>query len=324
MAYGQGGAVLRPDLRGVVEEAFNQDKLYIGIKALPAMPVPNKFGQYPVIRKNSGDLLRNEVKARGSRATYARIQRAWETDNYNTQEYGMEALVDDGDSRNIGRFFDLESFEIRRNIGQVKLAHEIRAQTKLIDNTVFSTTTSGTAYTAANLATFDIGLDVDTAKQAIIARGEDPMDLTLVMSANVFYRARASTKLQNRVRGTSSTDTFIVLSEDAMAKALEVKQVLVGRAAYDTSPQGASASTLAQIWGDTFMWLGKAEEPSGPEQYFNGGTGFTIFWEEDSGLWQVESYREDNKRSEVIRARHNTDEKIVLSSSAQLIATQYS
>lgn len=324
MAYAQGGAILRPDLRGVVEEAFNQDKLYVGIKALPAMPSPNKAGQYPVIQKNAGNLLRNAVKARGSRATYPRISRAWVPDQYTTQEYGLEALVDDGDAKNMGRFFDMEAFEIRRNIGQVKLAHEIRAQTVLMDNTVFSTTTSGTAYTNANLATFDIGLDIDTAKQQIQSRGEDPDNLTVLMSFNNFIRARASTKLQNRLRGTVSTDTFLVMDEGMMAKALNVKEVLVGRAAYDTSPEGAAASVMANIWPDTFIWIGKSEEPAGPEQYFNGSTGFTIFWEEDAGLWQVESYREENKRSEVIRARHNTAEKIVLAPSAQLLATQYS
>lgn len=326
MAFAQGGAILRPDLRGVVEEAFRQTKLYIGAKVLPPMPVPNMAGQYPVIQKNAGNLLRNEVKPRGPRSTYARISRAWVPDNYTTQEYGMEAIVDDSESRNLSRFFDVESFEIRRNIGQLQLAHEIRAAAAIQNTSTFSMTTSATAYTAANRlgnGGFDIGLDIDIAKQAIQGRGESVDDLTVVMSFNNFIRARGSTQLQNRIRGTLSTDTQLVLSEEMMADALNVKEVLVGRAQQDTSAVGASASVLSSIWSDASIWIGTVQEPTGPEEYFNGGVGFTLFWEQDADIWQVESYREENKRSEIIRARHNTAEKIVLAPAAQLLMTQY-
>jgi hypothetical protein len=330
MAFGQGGAILRPDLRGVVEEAFLQSALYIGAKVAPPMPVPNMAGQYPVITKLGGDLLRNEVKSRGPRSAYARVARAWQADTFTTQEYGLESIVDDAEARNLSRFFDVEAFEIRRDIGQVQLAHEVRVSNLIMctsATTGFSFITSATAYTNANRignSGYDIGLDIDLAKQAIQGRGENVDNLTVVMSFNNFLRARGTTMLQNRIRGTISTDALLVLSEKMVADALNVKEVLVGRAAYDASPSGAAAVTMTNIWPDTMIWVGTVAVPSGPEQYFSGGVVFTIYWEQDASMWQVESYRQEEIRSEIIRARHNTAEKIVLSAAGEVLQTQYS
>ena len=322
--FSAGGAVLRADLRGVVEEAFLQSELYIGPKACPPLPVPNIAGQYPVIQKNAGNLLRNEAKPRGAGANYGRITRSWTNDNYTCEEYGMEAIVDDKSARNIGRFFDLEARETVWAYRQVQLAHEIRVSNLLFAPATFSLTTSATAYTSANLATMDVGLDIDAAKAQIQGRGENIDNLTVVMSLNNFYRARASTRLQNRIRGVASTDTYLTLSEEQVADALQVKQILIGRATYDTSLQGAPTSTLSNIWADTYMWVGNVVEASGPEDYFSGSTAFTLFWQEDADLFQVESYREEAIRSTIIRARQNTSEKVVLAASAQLLVTQYS
>ena len=321
--FPSGGAVLRADLRGVVEEAFLQSELYIGPKCCPPIPVQTEGGQYPVIQKNVANLLRNEVKPVSAGGDYPRIARAYTTDTYTTLEYGIEAVVPDKNARTIGRFFDLEARETVWAYRQVQLGHEIRVANLLQAPSTFSTTTAAITYTSTNLASFDIGLDVDSAKAQIQGRGENVDNLTLVMSYNNFLRARASTKLQNRIRGTISTDAFLTLGTQAMADALQVKQVLIGRATYDGSAQGSAASSLSNIWGDSLMWLGTVVEPSGPDAYFNGSVAFTIFWEQDADIFQVESYRQERLRSTIIRSRQNTSEKVVLAPGAQLIGTGY-
>ena len=319
-----GGAILRPDLAGVVEEAFLMSETYIGPKVLPPMPVGTRGGQYPIIKKNSGNLLRNETKVRGAGADYPRIQRQWESDVYTCIEYGIESIVPDDQVRDLSRFFDVAASEIRWDARQLQLAHEIRVQTAIQNTANFNLSTSATAYTNANLATMDIGYDIDGMKQQIVGRGETVDNLTLVMSLNNFLRARQSTRLQNRIRGTVSTDTQLTLDAQAMADALQVKEVLIGRGAYDTSAQGSTSSSLSQIWNDTYIWLGRVNNPSGPEQYFNGSVGFTLFWEQDADLFQVETYRKERIRSTIVGARQYTAEKIVLGTGAQLLATQYS
>lgn len=322
--FSAGGALLRADLRGVVEEAFLLDQSFIGAKACPPLPVPNMAGQYPVLKKLTASLLRNDVKMRGPGAEYARVSRAWENDNYTCQEYGIEEVIDDSERDNISRFFSLEESTTRHAYRAVQLAHELRVSSLLFNTSTFGLTTSTTPYTNANRSNFDIGLDIDAAKQQIQSRGEDSTDLTVVMSLNNFLRARGSTQLQNRIRGTIGIDTQLILTPETFADALEVKQVLVGRAAYDKSNAGAPAVNMVNIWSDAYIWVGKVTQPTGPEQFFGGGTAYTLFWEQDSDIFQVEEYREERKRSSVIRSRQFTDEKVVLAPSAQLLVTQYS
>lgn len=297
---------------------------FIGAKILPPLPVPNRAGQYPKVTLAAAGLLKNNAQRRGPGANYARTNRSYVTDTYTAIEYGSEAVVPDDNARDVGRFFDLEASETRWKYREVQLAHEIRVQAAIQDTTTFSVVTSATAYTAANLASFDLGLDIDTAKQSIISRGESADNLSVVMSYNNFIRARASTRLQNRIRGTLSTDTQLVLDAQAVADALGVKEVFIGRSAYDTSGEGAASATMSQIWSDSYIWLGQVKPAAGPQDYFAGGTGYTLFWQEDSDIFQVESYREEQKRSTIIRCRQYTAEKIINANTAQLLITQYS
>jgi hypothetical protein len=71
------------------------------------------------------------------------------------------------------------------------------------------------------------------------------------------------------------------------------------------------------------VWLGRCVPGGTQEQYFNGSTGFTLFWNEDASIFQVESYREEDIRSVIIRARQNVAEKVVMASGAQLLVTQF-
>ena len=322
--YSQGNTILRADLRGVVEEAFNQSTLFIGAKALPPLPVLAKAGQYPVVTRATGGLLKNNAKRRGPGTNYSRTTRAYTVDNYTTVEFGSEAVVPTDNAKDVGRFFDLEAAETRWKYRDVQLGHELRVKDVLFAPATFALTTSATAYTAAAAASFDVGLDIDEAKAQIMARGEDPTMLTAVMSMPVFNRIRSSTRLQNRIRGNRSTDAFLSLTAAEVASALGLKEVLVGAGAYDTSGEMATTVTMSNIWDNTYIWLGNVAPAAGAQDYFAGGTGYTLFWQEDADIFQVESYYEDSIRSTIIRARQNTAEKIVNANTAQLLVTQYS
>lgn len=307
---------------GVVEEALGTEDQLIGTRVLPPDPVEATAGQYPKLKIASANMLRNEAKRRGRTATYARLTRAWESDTYTTLEYGLESPVSDPDQADVGRFFDLQSTEARLTQRQLLLGHEVRVAAKIFDPSVFSLTTSATAYTDANLATFDLAYDMDLAKNEIRKRGEsvNPADLVVVMSNDIYLRARQSTRLQNRIRGVLSQDTQLVLSAADLAMALGVREVLVANAVIDSSKQGASSPTLGNIWSNTYCWIGQAKTGN----ILSGGVGRTLFWKQNGSLVTVESYREEQTRSTIIRVRHDTDEKIANANAGQLLVSQYS
>lgn len=321
----------RPEVAAYIEQAALYSELFIGARVAPPVGVERSSGFYPRFDINEANFLRDEVKPRAPGTKSARIHREHTLDDYTTRQYSLEAVVPDEVALELGVFnLDLANKESEFMLRQVLLGHEVRVAAKVFNPASFAVITSGTAYTLANIgaAGFDIGLDVDLAKRQISKRGErsDSAALIAVLSEEVFIRARASERLQRRIRGSStSTDANLVLTEGELAQALGVREVLVGRGCNDTSKQKAASSVLSDIWGNAYIWIGHANTPdAGNSNFLTGNAASTIFWRQPTGtLVSSESYRDEEIASEVVRSRMFTDEKIIDANRGQLIVTQF-
>ena len=323
--YSNGAAVYRGDLAGSLEQASAWENNLIGMKAAPIVRVDDEAGQYPVFKLASGNLLRNEAAKRAVNGGFARGSLAFDQDNYACQEIGFEVPVDDKVARRMKKFFAAELVAAKQSKRKVLLNHEIATAAMTFSTSNYgSATNSATAWTTSNIATFDVGADIDAAKERIRAKGEDTSALTAVVSSTVFNLMRASTKLQNRLRGIGvSSDTILNVDEQAVAEALGLKQLLVGRAYYDTSAENGEFSGSA-IWSNTYAWVGNITPGGEYEAFFGGGAQFTIHWSEYAPLLCVETYRDETHKSDIVRAYHSITGKTVNGNAGTLVATQYS
>jgi hypothetical protein len=156
----------------------------------------------------------------------------------------------------------------------------------------------------------------------MLSKGESTTNTKVVIPYPVWTRLRASTKFQNRLRGTGlSSDTILNASTQAAAEVFGVSEVLIGRTSYDSAPEGV-AFAAAQAWVNTYIWVGNVTEASAG--YFGGGAGFTLNWSEYGPVIGVSSYRDEAIKSNIVRASHYTAEKVVNANAGQLITTQYS
>lgn len=324
--YSNANAVFRADItNALVEEAAGWDLNTIGVNIAPVVSVDADSGLYPKFKIGAGNLLRNEVAARAPYGAFPRGTQAFDQDTYATQEYGYEQMVDDKIATRMGRFFDAEMVAGRNAARKLKLAHEVRVAAMTFNTTNYgSATNSDTAYTIANIATFDAGLDIEKSLARLRAKGESTRNAVAVMSDNVFVRLKASTKMQNRLRGIGvASDTILGVSEQAMAEALGLKAVYVGRAVYDSAKEGASASTAA-IWSDTYIWVGSVGPGGGYDALFNGGAQYTIHFAQNGAAFDLSTYRDEFHKSDIVRASHDVAEKVVNGNAGDLIASQYS
>ncbi len=320
--YTNAAAVFRGDIAGVLEQAKDWDASLIGTRVMPILPVPVRAGQYPSFLLKEGQLLKNEIKQRSPNSAYPRATQAYNQETYIAQEYGIEMGVDDTVALDVSRFFDAEVIAAKMAQRKLLLGHELRVAAKIFDTGTFTTTNSGTAYTTANLATFDVGADVQEAIDRLLAKGEATSNLRVVMSAPVWTRIRASTKFQNRLRGAGlSSDTILNASTQAAAEVFGVSEVLIGRSSYDSAPEGVAFST-SQVWSNSYIWVGSVTEAS--TGFFGGGTGFTLSWSEYGTAVGVFTYRDESVKSNIVRSSQYVAEKVVNSNAAQIIATQYS
>jgi hypothetical protein len=320
--YSNSAAIFRGDIAGVVEQAKDWEAGLIGTQVMPILDVPVRAGQYPSFVLREGQLLKSEVKNRAPYSDYARGTRAFTQDTYTALEYGYEEAVDDTVTLDVARFFDAEVMSAKLAKRKLLLAHELRVAAKIFDAGAFTSTNSGTAYTTGNIGTFDVGEDVQLALDRMLARGESTTNTRVVIPYQVWTRVRASTKFQNRLRGTGlSSDTILNASTQAAAEVFGVAEVLIGRASYDSAPEGV-AFAAANVWANTFIWVGSVTQAGAG--YFGGGAGFTLNWSEYGPAIGVSTYREEKIKSNIVRASHYTAEKVVNSNAGQLIATQYS
>ena len=320
--YSNTAAVFRGDIAGVLEQAKDWETNLIGTRVLPILNVPVRAGQYPSFKLKEGQLLKNDVKNRAPYSAFARGTRAFNYESYNALEYGYEEAVDDTVTADISRFFDAEVIAAKLARRKLLLAHELRVSAAVFNTSNFTSTNSGTAYTTANLATFDVGQDVQEAIDRLLANGESSTNLRVVIPYPVWTRIRASTKFQNRLRGVGlSTDTILNASTEAAAQVFGVQEVLIGRASYDSAPEGIAFSS-SNVWANTYIWVGSVTESS--SGYFGGGAGFTLNWSEYGPAVGVFTYRDETIKSNIVRGSHYVAEKIVNANAGQLIATQFS
>ena len=319
--YSNSAAIFRGDIAGVVEQAKDFEAGLIGTGVMPILDVPVRAGQYPSFVLKEGQLLKSDMKTRSPYSAYARGTRAFVQDTYTALEYGYEEAVDDTVTLDVARFFDAEVIAAKLAKRKLLLAHELRVAAKIFDSGTFTATNSGTAYTTANLATFDVGADVQEAIDRLLSKGESTTNLKVVIPYPVWTRIRASTKFQNRLRGTGlSTDTILNASTQAAAEVFGVAEVLIGRASYDTAPEGVAFSA-GNVWANTFIWVGSVTQASAG--YFGGGAAFTLSWAEYGPAIGVSTYREEAIKSNIVRASQYTAEKVVNANAGQLVTTQF-
>ena len=103
------------------------------------------------------------------------------------------------------------------------------------------------------------------------------------------------------------------------AAALGVQTLAIGRAAYNTANKGKSYSG-SFIVPDSKIIVGQV---AGGE-FTAGGIGRTLVWAADAAGFVSESYRDEARRSNVLRVRMNTDEVVIDPNAAVRITTDFS
>lgn len=320
MAYTNAQATPRADINAFVEEAMAADGLFIADKIFPVVFEPTRTGIYMRARKQLAELLNSDGHVRTPGSAYPRVNPAYETDTYDTAEYGLETVIDDSYSTDVGRFFSLEQTEAKIRARSLWIGYETRVAAAAQSTTNFTQTSALVAYTEANLATINLPGDVAATKNKLYLRGEIPN--TIVMSSNVYERIRRSTLLQNQVFGVvPKTAGQVTLPGEAdVANALGVQNLYVGRAPYNIAKKGL-AYNGGFIWSDSYILVCNVQSGI----YNAGGVGRTIVWQADSpGLIVSESYRDDIRRSNILRVRQSVAEKVINAAAGELITTSYS
>jgi hypothetical protein len=307
---------IRGDIaQAVYEGRSNRQNLFIGAEVMPIYVADVRSGEYLKINLGQSEALNDDATKIAPGSAYPRVSRKFVSDTYTTTEFGLEEILPDATQRDLARFLDVEVAVADMLLNQIQIGHEARVAALTYAANGLTAISGVATYSEANITSFDLPADVAAAKLELAKFGVLPN--TLVMSATIFERVRRSTKVQNQMFGVVATDSTRLLSEQEVAQAVGVDKVLVGRAPRNTAKKGQAYSG-GFVWGDAHIALAFT---SGGE-FAAGGFGRTILWGADSPVpFVAETYRDEARRSNVLRVRQHVSEKVIDGSSIIRITT---
>jgi hypothetical protein len=321
--YENSASISRPEISAFLEEASSDPGL-IANKLLPTYTSAARAGRYPRIRIGAGNLLKSFSTRRGTTGTYNEVTRAFEWDTFDCQDYGLTERVDDVVAREMANFFDALVYTSKFVRAELELDYENRVAGLLFNTNSFNVTNASEAYTAANLATMNFPSDLNSVIATLRLRRYAPN--AIWMNRLVWNRIRQSTYLQNYLYGNIGAGTqFRLITPSDMGAAFGIPNVYIADASIDTTPigrnQASVLSNLSYVWSSAYIGVGTI----GAGDFKAGGMGRTISWGADvpGGMFVTETFRNEDRRGDVVRVRMNTAEKVIDQNACQLIATQY-
>jgi hypothetical protein len=318
MQYANATAAPREELTDVVMEGLTSDDQFVGLKLVPALPLSLPTGHVPKIKISTGNLMRATSKGRAPGSDFDRWQTGIDSLDLVLVQVGEEVSLPDEQTLIYSDYFAFESFYAKEAANRLLRGHEIDVASAIFNTGNFDATNSAVAYTVANLATMTPTLDIINAINLVKARGEQPN--TIVIPWQVYNRIRTCADMRGFIAGSVNPGAYVTPSTIQSAFSdMGIKQVLISNAVVNQGQDGTDTN-LNPIFAVTYMFVGSVKD--GALQ--TGGVGRTFYWEKEGPLLNVSSYRDEPKKSNVIRAMKTTLIGVTNSRAGTLITTQYS
>lgn len=309
-------AFQRPDLGQAYMEFDLMSHIngFIGLRLLPWSPTEvaqANFSKVPLEQL----LLDGVDLKRAPGAGYARQEWEFEQDNYVCEESGSEELLDDRNRAAYGytgiRF---EQISTNRAVARLLRALETEIQAIVQDSTTYASQVTGVTTEWDTIASSTPVEDVLAGRESF--KGSCGMyPNTLVMSEKVASVCVQSAQIQDYIKYTAVSFEnlpgqiiqggmdVIAKTSQLLAMAFRIPNVVISPAVRNSANPGQSA-TIADIWDDEFVTLLLSPQSDDLQE---PGFGRTFGFQD----LVVEQYRDETVRSDVIRARHDIDVKVI-------------
>lgn len=312
-------ATLRPDLAGSVEafDMMADAGGFIGTRVAPVLEVmeqAGKFGKIPL-----AELLKNRSTDRAPGAAYSRDNMQFQDASFACAEHGQEEPVDDREARMYANYFNAEVIAARRAVRTVLENHEKRVADLIFNATTFSGQTTAIATDWHNNATTATPVnDIEAAVQA--AYGKSGLwPNALVINRKTFRRLRMVDQIRDRIssNGAGSSESAGLITVQQIAQVFDLDFVLVAGGTKNSANEGATAAAT-QIWSDDMAMVCRVATS---DDIREPCLARTFHWGEDGSQigTQLESYRDETVRSDIVRARMDTDELLITSECGHLL-----
>lgn len=306
-------AVGRADLLGAFEEFNLQDQEggFVADQVFPDIGVPDDAANFPAVTRESGTNLEANIKI-GIDGKYPTMTFSTRDKAYACEEYGVRVRLADKQVVKLSEQYGIPVDEVAGRIvwHQVRLQYEKRVADIAFDPVVNFTAGQGNYSDVSSSApwtttTSDVLGTIQAAQEARYgATGMVPMDL-LVNYTN-FNRLLRNTTVRDMVG--DARDKTVQAIAGMLAPGLGLRKIHVGRAVYNATPfPGPFVGT--KLYSNLYALVFLNNED---RNLVAPRLGITCRWLKDSPqIVVLDEYRDEETRSDCIRARHNIDELLL-------------
>lgn len=299
------------DFNPVLTELLNKigSNRFVGTRIAPIRTVQTKSGVYPVFDSDQFDNDASKERAPGSNA--ARMDFGYSQDDFTCKQYMLEGLLPDEDRSKASDdgISDAEAqlaMLLQRNL---MVGHERRVKDLLYPGTSPFNSENATAVMSSTADAKPI-TDIQKAVQRLNANGHFD-GLAVIIEDSLYYEMINTDDFRDITNGASSYP-----NENLIRGVLGVNEIIVCTNRYNSAKKGQNASRT-KVWPDNKYLV--ASIAGG--DFAAGGFARTLAYAPDGGAFTAETYREETKKSDVLRVFNSLDEVIINSTAAELIAT---
>ncbi len=303
-------ATQRPDLASFQEfDLEMQRRGFIATRVAPVIEVAKQSGTFGKITLES--LLQNRATERAPGGGYNRSQWTFTKASFACEEHGVEEPIDQREAAMYAEYFDAEELAAMR-------AYEVvlrNAEQRMADLIFNATTWNGSALTTGITDEWDDyenaipHQDIEAAVQKVWD-GSGVWPNALIVNRKVFRNLRMCDKLVDKFKAQGFVDVRPSrINEQMLASIFDLEYVIVAGSAGNTAKEGQTAS-IACPWSDEYAMVCRVASTRDPKEPC---VARTFHWGEDGSEpgGKIESYYEEQTRSDIIRVRHDVDELVM-------------
>lgn len=315
MIYQNATAEPRQELADFIQEGNTDFTQFKGLQIAPEMPLSLVTGHVPKIKVGTGDLMRAANRRRAPGTNFNRWQMTIDAHSITLVQIAEEESIPDEQQMLYEDYFDIEAMGSTEATNRLRRGHEMEVAQAIQNASNFTSQNAAVAYAIANLATIAFVNDVLTAIRAAKARGEAPN--TIIIPGTIYDVIRQSADVKSFIAGAVNPSSIV--DEDNLQKAFARNGItsVVIPDGYVNQSDSNNADVINPIWSNDYVWVGSVKKGA----LRGGGWGRTFYWDKQGPLFQLFSYRDEPKSSNIIRSRKTSLVDVTNARAGQLIST---
>ncbi|PIP38770.1 MAG: hypothetical protein COX19_10775 [Desulfobacterales bacterium CG23_combo_of_CG06-09_8_20_14_all_51_8] len=286
---------------------------FIAEQIFPVLQIQKESDKYYIWNRHEPFRRENTLRADGAESNEVGFSLDYST--YQAEEYALKVGVTDRQKANADSVLRLKIAKTQRMAEKLLVDLEYRIATLIQTQANWASTNrvqlSGT--NQFNNASFDsdgvtcsIEYRIDTAKEAVRTQiGREPN--VIIIPSAVAKVVKRDAEIRNLIKYTHAD----LLVDGDLPPTLWNLKVIIPKATYCSTVEGAATQTMADIWGKHMILL-----YANPNAAIDDVSAGYIF---RSRNWQTKEWREEEKSRDVVETGYIEDEKIVSNVAGYLI-----